>query len=136
MHALVKSGEIPGLLAYLEGQPIAWCSVGPRDSYPVLNRSRNLKRVDDLPVWSIVCCFITKPYRRRGVSKALLLSVLQYCREQGVSSVEGYPIDPKKPEYPDIFAGTGFLSAFQAVGFKEVARRSATRPIVRYELAD
>ncbi len=46
--------------------------------------------------------------------------------------VEGYPIAPKKDKVPDVFAYTGFLSAFQSAGFVEVARRSETRPIMRF----
>jgi hypothetical protein len=52
---IVDSGEIPGLLAYANGQPIAWCSIAPREIYSVLERSRVLKRIDDESVWSIVC---------------------------------------------------------------------------------
>ena len=55
LKKIVDSGEIPGLLAYADGQPIAWCSVGPREAYSTLERSRILKRVDDKPVWSVVC---------------------------------------------------------------------------------
>jgi len=33
---------------------------------------------------------------------------------------------------PDVFAWTGFASAFKKAGFKEVIRRSETRPIMRY----
>jgi uncharacterized protein YndB with AHSA1/START domain len=55
MRAIVASGEIPGLLAYSGGRPVAWCSVAPRTAYPSLDRSRVLQRVDDQPVWSIVC---------------------------------------------------------------------------------
>jgi hypothetical protein len=61
--------------------------------------------------------------------------VVEYCRKQGAKIIEGYPIDPKKPNMPDVFAYTGFVSAFRSAGFKEVARRSETRPIMRYELS-
>ncbi len=39
---IVDSGEIPGILAYAEGQPVGWCSVAPRERFPVLERSRVL----------------------------------------------------------------------------------------------
>jgi len=39
LKALVDSGQVPGLLAYANGEPVAWCSVGPRESYPALERS-------------------------------------------------------------------------------------------------
>jgi GNAT superfamily N-acetyltransferase len=134
MRQIVKSGDIPGILAYHANQPIAWCSVSPREKYPSLNRSRLLKPVDEKPVWSLVCFFIAKPYRRRGVTLHLLKYVIEYCRLQGAKIVEGYPIAPKKTNMPEVFAYTGFVSAFQKAGFQEVARRSETRPIMRYQL--
>lgn len=71
MRALVDSGQVPGLLAYLDGRPVGWCSVAPREAYPVLDRSRILKPVDDTPLWSVVCFFVARGHRRRGVSGAL-----------------------------------------------------------------
>jgi hypothetical protein len=50
---IVNFGEVPGLLAYVDGQPVAWCSVAPREKYSVLERSMLLKRVEKEPVWSI-----------------------------------------------------------------------------------
>jgi GNAT superfamily N-acetyltransferase len=76
MKTTVDSGEVPGLLAYAGDVPVGWCSVAPRDSFPVLNRSRILKKIDDMPVWSIVCFFIDKKSRNRGVSVQLLRAVI------------------------------------------------------------
>src|SRR5512139_290849 len=70
--AIVESGKIPGILAYHQGRPIAWCSIAPREDYPVLERSRTLKRVDDQPVWSIACFFVSFPYRRSGMTEHLI----------------------------------------------------------------
>ena len=60
LQAIIDSGEVPGILAYWRGEPVAWCSVAPREKFPVLDRSRVLKRVDETPVWSIVCFFVEK----------------------------------------------------------------------------
>lgn len=129
---IVQAGEPPGLLAYAEGQPVGWCALGPRADYGTLARSRVLKPVDEQPVWSIVCFFIAKPFRRRGVSEALLKAAVAYARERGAQIVEGYPYKPKKDRLPDVFAYTGLASSFRRVGFVEVLRRSETRPIMRY----
>ena len=51
LKAIVDSGEVPGLLAYGSDQPLAWCSVAPREAFPSLERSRTLKSIDDEPVW-------------------------------------------------------------------------------------
>ncbi|UCE20093.1 MAG: GNAT family N-acetyltransferase [Gemmatimonadota bacterium] len=132
MRKIIKAGEIPGLLAYKDGQPIAWCSVAPREEFSVLERSRILKRVDDKPVWSIVCFFVAKPFRRSGVTVKILEAAVQYAKEQGAKIVEGYPVEPRQEKTADVFAYTGLASAFRKAGFKEVARRSETRPIMRY----
>lgn len=134
LKRLVDSGDAPGLIAYAGKQPVAWCSVGPREAYPVLDRSRVLKRIDDQPVWSVVCFFVAKAFRRRGVTAQLLNAAAEYAKKHGAAFLEGYPVDPKKGAMPDVFAYTGFPSAFRKTGFVEVARRSPTRPIMRLEL--
>ncbi len=136
MKTIVESGEIPGILAYANNRPIGWCSVAPREQFSVLGRSRILKPVDDRPVWSVVCFFIDKQYRHQGVTVKLLQAAVDYVREQGGRVVEGYPVEPKNDQMPSVFAWTGFASTFQKAGFVECARRSETRPIMRYYLAD
>jgi GNAT superfamily N-acetyltransferase len=131
--AVVDSGEAPGILAYANGSPIGWCALAPRETYPALDRSRVLKRIDDKPVWSIVCLFIARPYRRKGVSVELLKAAADYVRKRGGKIVEGYPVEPRKDEMPDVFAWTGLASAFLNAGFVECERRSETRPIMRRE---
>jgi len=132
LKKMVKSGQVPGILAYSQGKPIAWCSVGPRETYPALERSRVLKRIDDKPVWSVVCLFVAKGFRKRGVSVKILQAAVDYARVNGAKIVEGYPIKPKKGRWPDAFVWTGLPSAFQKAGFREVHRGSPTRPIMRY----
>ena len=131
MKRIVDSGEVPGILAYTKGQPIAWCSVAPKEAYPTLERSRTLKRVDDKPVWSIVCFFVAKPFRGKGITGKLLRAAIEYVQKQGGKIVEGYPVEPKEGRIPDAFAYMGLASAFRKAGFVEVVRRSETRPIMR-----
>ena len=134
MKNLIISGEVPGIIAYYNKLPVGWCSVSPREQFSALERSRVLKRIDEKPVWSVVCFFIAKPYRKIGLTRELLNFIIKYCAGQGAKIIEGYPVQPRKSEVPGVFAFTGFASAFQKAGFKEVARRSETRPIMRYEI--
>lgn len=135
LKSLVDSGQTPGLLAYAHGEPIGWCSIGPRENYSALERSRVLKRVDERPVWSVVCFFVAKPFRCRGVTSRLLKAAVTYAKKNGARIVEGYPVEPKTGKMPDVFAYTGLPSAFREAGFVEVLRRSETRPIMRYFLS-
>jgi GNAT superfamily N-acetyltransferase len=130
MKAIVDSGAAPGLLAYVDGEPAGWCALAPREAYPRLERSRTLKPVDDQPVWSVTCFFVAKPYRRQGLSVALLNAAADYVRDQGGHILEGYP-DVPGGALPDPFVFKGIASAFAKAGFTEVARPSATRAIMR-----
>jgi GNAT superfamily N-acetyltransferase len=134
IKALVESGNIPGILAYEDDEPVGWCSIAPRDEFPTLGRSRILKPVDDQPVWSVVCFFIARKQRRRGLTVQLLRAAIEYVPSKGARIIEGYPVEPKAGKSPDVFAYTGLASAFKQAGFVEVLRRSETRPIMRYYL--
>jgi GNAT superfamily N-acetyltransferase len=131
---IVDSGVEPGVLAYNNGEAVGWCAVGPREVYPLLENSRVLSRVDEKPVWSITCLFVARPFRRKGVSAQLLRAAAAHAQAQGARLLEGYPLEPKKSTVPDAFVWTGLASAFRKAGFREVARRSSTRPIMRLEL--
>jgi GNAT superfamily N-acetyltransferase len=131
LRAMVESGEVPGIVGYLDEEPVAWCAIQPRECYPVLERSRILAPVDDQAVWSIVCLFVAKQQRRKGIMVRMLESAAAYAGEQGAAIVEGYPVEPMKPDMPAAFAWTGIASAYRQAGFVEVARRSETRPVMR-----
>ncbi len=132
MRKLVKSGGIPGVLAYVAGHPIGWCAIAPRNEYPRLAKSRILKPVDDRPVWSITCFFVARHFRRQRVTEALLQAAVDYARSQGAKVVEGYPHD-LGIALPDAFVYTGLLPTFLHADFRVVARRSRKRPIVHLE---
>jgi GNAT superfamily N-acetyltransferase len=134
LRKIVKSGALPGIIAYAGNEPVGWCAVQPREVFPVLERSRILQPVDDSPVWSIVCLFVLAPYRRQGISVGLLKAAVRHVKAQGGMIVEGYPTDPKKDQ-PAAFVYTGLASAFLEAGFEEVARRSPTRPIMRFTIS-
>ncbi len=131
MEAIIRSGEVPGLLAYHQGEPVGWCSIAPREAFPVLDRSPVLKRVDDQPVWSIVCFYIARTRRRQGLTGLLIEAALNYARENGAKIVEAYPVDPETGKVTPEYAFTGLIGTFRKAGFKEVARRSNRRVILR-----
>jgi GNAT superfamily N-acetyltransferase len=127
----MAGGVTPGLIAYVNGRPAAWCSLGPREDFVRLERSPTLGRVDDKPVWSIACFYIHGDHKRQGLGSALLDAAVDYARSHGAKLVEGYPV---RPGNVDPF--TGFESMFEAAGFR-IARagkgkgRSVMRRAVR-----
>jgi GNAT superfamily N-acetyltransferase len=135
MEVIIRSGEVPGLLAYLKTEPIGWCSVAPREAFPVLDRSPVLKRVDDQPVWSIVCFYIARKYRRSGLEGLLIEAAVDYARSRGARIVEAYPVDPATGRFESGSAFTGTVGTFRRLGFEEVARRSKRRPVLRFSIA-
>jgi GNAT superfamily N-acetyltransferase len=134
MKRLVERGAEPGLLAYVGGEPVGWIALGPREDFVRLQRSRIAKPVDDRPTWSIVCFFVRKDQRGRGLSGQLIEAAARYAKSRGARLLEAYPIEPRKKPMPAVFAWTGIASTFRKQGFVEVARRAPTRPVLRRSL--
>lgn len=130
MQSLVASGAVPGLIAYRDGRPVGWISLSPREDYPRLAHSPIMKPVDDKPVWSIVCFFVDVRERGRRVSEALLRGAIDYARSQGATLLEAYPVDKAERSNP-LSMWFGAKSMYDRAGFKEIARRKKTRPVVR-----
>ncbi len=123
----------PGLLAFDGDLAVGWCQVTPRSALPRLARSRVLGPVDDVPVWSVSCFYIRKSHRRQGVMSALIDGALMFAKANGAPGLEAYPWDEAgKRGSAGVY--TGIRSAFVKAGFKEVARRSPDRPIMRHDL--
>jgi GNAT superfamily N-acetyltransferase len=121
---------VPGLIGYEDGVPVAWVSLGPREDYAKLRRSPVMKPVDDRPVWSIVCFFVDRKARGRGVSERMLKAAIDHARSRGARLLEAYPVDKHERSHPD-FMFFGARSMFDRAGFREVARRTPTRPVMR-----
>ncbi|HWH32107.1 MAG TPA: GNAT family N-acetyltransferase, partial [Egibacteraceae bacterium] len=121
LRELVEAGTEPGLLASRDGEPAGWVAIGPREQYGRLSRSPVCKPVDDLAgVWSVVCFFIPRANRRQGLSKVLLDAAVSHAFARGAAAVEGYPVEPQKPDSPDVFAWWGTAQVFRAAGFTEL----------------
>lgn len=121
LRALCSGPTPPGVLAYLDGDVVGWCSVSPRTSYRRLVRSRVIPKVDDQPVWSVVCFVVRPDHRGRGVARALLGGAVDVARENGVAMIEGYPADNQGKRLNRGFAYTGTRSLFEGAGFTKVA---------------
>lgn len=134
LRSLVDGGQVTGVIAYVDGDPAGWISIAPREGYPSLERSRRLKRIDDKPVWSIVCFFIARAHRGHGLMLPLIEAGVAFAVEQGAELVEAYPTDPKVDPRGPAEAYMGVLPSFLQAGFKEVARPSPGRVIVRRSL--
>jgi len=130
LEQLILSGVPVGVLAYVDGEPVGWCSVGPRESFAGLERSRTLSRIDDTAVWSVTCFFVDARYRRQGLQSRLLDAAISYAGVHGAEVVEAYPVDPCSRSYRFM----GFVGLFERAGFVDVTPPGRDRRIMRHAL--
>jgi GNAT superfamily N-acetyltransferase len=136
LEQLAGEHRAPGLVAYDGDRAVGWVSLGPREAFERLERSKVLARVDDRPVWSIVCFVVSKSWRGRGVATALLEAAIDHARTHGATLLEAYPVDASRGRVAAAAAYTGTEGMFERAGFRVVERRqwnatTPVRPIVR-----
>lgn len=134
-----KSDTTSGLLAYVDGEPAGWCSVEPRTAYPYIPDARVAwkKRGEDKgddSVWAVACFVTRTEFRRRGVSRALAAAVVDFARSRGARAIEAYPMmtEPgKEITWGELHVGS--RSVFAAAGFRDVARPTLRRVVMRLD---
>src|SRR5438270_891329 len=71
LQGLADREPAPGLVA-LEGErAVGWVGLGPREDFDRLEHSKVRPRLDDVPVWSVVCFVVSKGARGRGLARRL-----------------------------------------------------------------
>lgn len=138
MRDLCAGPVAPGVLAYDSGDVAGWAAVAPRDELPV-GRSRLIPRIDDLPVWSVICIRVRPGFRKRGIAHHLIQGAVEHARDGGAPVVEGYPVDNGGERVDLTMAFVGTLGLFESAGFEVVAPTRAVaggfpRVLVRRDL--
>jgi GNAT superfamily N-acetyltransferase len=107
----IEAGTTTGVLAYVDGDPAAWCNGSPRTAFP-----EHVGRDDhpDDEVGSIVCFVVAPPYRRHGLAERLLDEACRSFARRGLRVAEAYPRDPVGG---DADAYHGPLSLYLGAGF-------------------
>ena len=139
LRTLVRDAEVPGLLAYRGDEPVGWVSVAPRPQFGRYLRSP-ITRLDPASrengdTWSIVCLFVPRGNRRQGVARALVAGAVAWARERGAVTLEGYPYDTHGQRHDSASLYVGTVGLFTDAGFREVARRVESRPVMELRLA-
>jgi GNAT superfamily N-acetyltransferase len=140
LHAQTRVGQkrartSSGLIAYLDKEPVGWCSVEPRSAYVRLGQAPWKGRKEDPAnptVWAAACFVTRAQFRRRGVSRALTKAAVDYARRQGARALEGYAMftEPgKEITWGELHVGS--RNSFAAAGLKEVHRPSKRRVVMR-----
>jgi GNAT superfamily N-acetyltransferase len=117
----VSTGTPIGLLGYVEEEPMAWCSIAPRETYRELDGDESLQNV-----WSIVCFFVKKEFRDQGLTNVLIRHAKQYAKKNGAKYLEAYPVDPESPSYRFM----GFVHNFEKANFKFVKKAGTRRNVM------
>lgn len=128
LHRRVLDHTPVGLIGYLDSGPVAWCSVGPRESF---TRLRPDQERDEMGVWSVTCFYVRRDQRGQGLSEKMLDAAADYAQANGGRVLEAYPVDPDSPSYRFM----GFRSLYADHGFEQVGRAGSRRYVVRRVLA-
>jgi GNAT superfamily N-acetyltransferase len=132
----IRENTTHGILAFDGGDPVGWCTFGPRDSFPRLNRASSLKCDDSPRVWSIPCFFVSRKYRGKGVATSMLRHALNVMNRLRVEIAEGYPSKPdNEGRYIAAFAWTGTRSLFRKAGFTVAGNPNGRKQRVRKQLS-
>jgi len=133
---LIQKSKAHGMLAFAGEEPVGWCSFGPRQDFPGLERVRAYKRSDISDVWSINCFFIHRKWRGKGLVRGLLKAAIEAIRKRGVKIVEAYPATTTKDgrKLTGSLAWTGPIKIFEEQGFKTIQSTNPLKPLVRLEL--
>ena len=124
MRALCEREHPPGVVTYLDGEPVGWCNIGPRAEIPRLAQSKLMLPIDDLPVWSIVCVVVRGGHRKQGVTSRLIEGAVDYAASRGAPAVEAYPVEPEgRMDTTMAFVGT--RSMFENAGFEVIGTTDA-----------
>jgi len=139
LESQVEDGPTPGMLAYSDGELVGWLGLWPREHFQRLVRSRTIPKIDEMPVWSIVCFMIKVGHRRQGISKALLEGAIGFARSEGIPALEAYPLDPEGSRVDVAFGYVGFTHMFEEAGFKRIVETNSksarkTRWLMRLDL--
>lgn len=131
MEQRVRSGVPVGILGYFDGEPVAWCSIAPRETHRA--GLGGVEEAHDAPgsVWSLTCLFVTRALRGQGIARQLIEAAIAHAKKRGARSLEAYPVDPESPSYRFM----GFVGTFEAMGFREVGTVGSRRHVMRYDVA-
>jgi GNAT superfamily N-acetyltransferase len=138
-RALCARENPPGVIGYDDGEPVGWCSIGPRAEIPRLEASKLIRPVDDVPVWSIICVVVRSGFRKQGVTGAMLEGAVEYARSQGAPAVEAHPVDPPgRMDLTMAFVGTKAMferAGFEVVGVTDAVASRMPRLVMRRDLS-
>ena len=127
----VRSGDEPGLLAWIGGEAVGWCRLGPRRSFERVQASKLRPPDEDDGAWAVVCFYVHPAAKRKGVATTLLGAAVEHASARGAPVLEAYAV---RPGHANIDAYTGYRQIFEAAGFEPV-RAAGRRTVMQRRLS-
>jgi GNAT superfamily N-acetyltransferase len=127
LHERVLKSTPIGLLGYADGEPVAWCSVAPRESFVRLSPEQD---DSEEGIWSVTCFYVRRDCRKKGVSGRMLDEAMKLAGMHGAKAVEAYPVDRDSPSYRFM----GFVPLFDTRSFRHLGRAGSRRHVMRADL--
>lgn len=116
-----------GLLAYESGEPVAWVSVAPRETFTHLGGPET---EPGQKIWSITCMYLKRSHRGQGVGHQLIRAAIMFARKRKADILEAYAVQPDSPSYRNM----GFIPAYEQAGFEKVEALGTRRTVMRLHL--
>ena len=120
----IADGVPVGLVGYAEGEPVAWVSIAPKETYLRLGgpEARPGEKI-----WSIACMYMRRSLRRQGIGHDLIDAAVKHAKKQGATIVGAYGVAPDSPSYRFM----GLVEAYEKAGFKEIEMAGTRRHVMR-----
>lgn len=129
MGQAIAGGRAHGLLAYVDGRAVGWCSASPKAEMVQLLR-REWMPAESERVGIVGCLVVASPYRRHGVARRLVAAAGDYLAEIGCTVAEAYPV---KEMGSDAHGFYGPLEIYPELGY-ETYRDLPQRLVLRKPL--
>ena len=130
MRDMVHQGSETGIVARIDDCPAGWVSVAPLESLrPMHGRVEPPER--SLNPWAIVCFYIARRFRGRGLMPKLMNEAVCHARARGALVIEAFPVDRDSPSYRFM----GYVDMFESAGFRDLGMAGSRRHVMRLDLA-
>ncbi len=126
MMQRVRAGVPIGLVGCINGEPWAWVSIAPRDTYRAKSLGSPEPGAGDV-VWSLACFYVRRALRGQGTIHRLIEAAVAHATREGATIVEAYPVPKAAPSYRFM----GFVPTFAKAGFADVGRAGVRRHVMQ-----
>ncbi|MDD4974313.1 MAG: hypothetical protein PHY93_08165 [Bacteriovorax sp.] len=125
----VKSNFHVGVIAYLDGEPCAWVSVGPLiDFFWAWKRVAQIGE-DAKSIAGIMCFTVAPKFRGQKMQVKVLTALKKYGSEKGWTAIEAYPFSDEAIEkHGAALKWTGLSKGYESADFRKSGEHWLSSP--------